>query len=48
MRSEFAKEGSGYGSAGDEGSGFAVGLDFAFDQQFAVFDFDAGGVEELG
>ena len=43
---EILEQGRGDGAAADERARLSIGLDFALDEQLAVFDFEAGGVEQ--
>lgn len=45
--SEFTQNGGGDRTRGEEGAGFAVGLDLAFDEEFVFLDFEAVAVEKL-
>ena len=42
---QLAEQGGGHGTAACEGARLAASQDFAFDQQFAVLDLDAGGLQ---
>jgi len=47
VRCELPEKRGGDGAAAEKGAGLAGGLDFAFQQQLAVFDFDAVGFHEI-
>ncbi len=46
IRAEIAEQRGGHGAAAQEGAGLAACQNFALHQQLAVFDFDAGGLQQ--